>query len=277
MKTTTTRHLHGMPPPPCYQPPRSLARMPMHHQFHQHPPQTSTLSILAMKVYAGVTIFYWYWLVLGAVGQANGWPGIPHWLPPNPTFPPSDAELQTLLDDSSHFLYLSDVLNPTTNSNNILPVVPAWRLAFFNTVEAWVIAFLPLLWKDQRRWPRPVLFLYWSIRMCLFDKCLFGTLSLDYRIHQTAAAPERNALCYCDPRKESARVWCTGGLLQCCSAVWFEYYHSRQRQHGHDRIASISRNVVVGGGTRRPIHFGVRVRLGHFFHLSTHAVGTSSE
>jgi hypothetical protein len=132
----------------------------------------STSSILSIKLYAAVTIFYWYWLVLGAVGQVNEWPGIPHWLPSTPTFPPTDAELQSLLEDSYHFLYLNDVLlkntnDPITELASQQHVVPAWRLAWFNTVEAWMFAWLPLLWKDARRWPRPILFLYWSVG-CLF-------------------------------------------------------------------------------------------------------------
>jgi hypothetical protein len=47
--------------------------------------------------------------------------------------------------------------------NTDAPHVIPPRLAIFNLVEAWVFAYLPALWADPRRLPRPVLLGSWLI------------------------------------------------------------------------------------------------------------------
>ena len=125
------------------------------------PPSPSPLSLLPLPLlfYGTISVVYWYWMILGAWAASQGWPGIPEWLPLHPGFPPSDVDLQPVLDDAPHFFYLSELLG-----NEDAPYVQPVRLAVFNLAEAWIWTFLPLLWTDPQRvrpfWILPVL---WAI------------------------------------------------------------------------------------------------------------------
>ena len=111
-----------------------------------------------VALFGTVGFFYWYWLVLGALIATNGGPGIPDFLPLSPGWPPSEEDLKPVLEDSQHFFYLSELLGKT-DTVYVQPV----RLAAFNLVEAWMVAFLPALWKDPKRLPRPVLLVLWAL------------------------------------------------------------------------------------------------------------------
>lgn len=105
-----------------------------------------------------VGFLYWYWMVFGAAAAANGLPGVPDFLPMTPGWPPSQEDLQGPLDDAFHFFYLSELLGKTD-----APFAPPTRLAVYNVAEAWIFSMLPLLWKDSRRLPRPILLGLWAI------------------------------------------------------------------------------------------------------------------
>uniref|UniRef100_A0A7S1D6D4 EXPERA domain-containing protein n=1 Tax=Cyclophora tenuis TaxID=216820 RepID=A0A7S1D6D4_CYCTE len=105
-----------------------------------------------------IGFLYWYWMVFGAAAASNGLPGIPDFLPMTPGWPPSQEDLQGPLDDAYHFFYLSEFLGKTD-----APFAPPTRLAVYNVAEAWIFAMLPLLWKDSKRLPRPVLLGLWAI------------------------------------------------------------------------------------------------------------------
>ena len=93
-----------------------------------------------------ISFFYWYWLVLGALAVSQGMPFVPDWIPLTPGWPPMDADLEPVLADSQNFFYLSTLLQ-----NPDAPYVQPVRLAAFNVAEAWIFAFLPLLWADGKR------------------------------------------------------------------------------------------------------------------------------
>jgi hypothetical protein len=76
-------------------------------------------------------------MVFSSFAAAQGWPGVPDILPLHPGWPPSDADLQPVLEDSFHFFYLSDLIG-----NEDAPYVQPIRLAAFNVAEAWIFAFL---------------------------------------------------------------------------------------------------------------------------------------
>ncbi|KAL7571425.1 hypothetical protein ACA910_019185 [Epithemia clementina (nom. ined.)] len=103
-------------------------------------------------LFGTVSFLYWYWMVLGSWAASQGLPGIPDWLPMHPGWPPSEADLQPVLDDAPHFFYLSELLGKAAEA---APPVQPVRLAAFNIPEAWVFAFLPLLWTDAQKWQRP--------------------------------------------------------------------------------------------------------------------------
>ena len=117
-----------------------------------------TIGLATSGLYGMVGFLYWYWLVLGALVVSVGLPGVPSFIPMSPGWPPSPQDLQPVLEDSSHFFYLADLLQKPD-----LPDVQPLRLALFNIAEAWIFAFLPALWKDRRRLPRPILLILWLV------------------------------------------------------------------------------------------------------------------
>jgi hypothetical protein len=82
----------------------------------------------------------------------------PDSLPLVPGWPPSDADLAPVLEDSRHFFYLSELLG-----SEDLPYVSSVRLAAFNAAEAWIFAFLPALWTDPKRLNKWVLLTLWAV------------------------------------------------------------------------------------------------------------------
>lgn len=115
-------------------------------------------SLSKLVLFGGIGFLYWYWMVLGALVASQGLPGIPAFLPLTPGWPPSMEDLQPALDDSAHFFYLADWLGKTD-----VPSVQPVRLALFNVAESWIFAFLPALWKDPYRLPRPILLPLWLV------------------------------------------------------------------------------------------------------------------
>lgn len=111
---------------------------------------------LTLATLSSVAFFYWYWLVLGAAASSNGLP-VPDFIPMVPGWPPSPEDLQGPLDDAPHFFYLSELLD-----NPDAPFAPPARLALYNVAEAWIFAYLPALWKDPKRLPRPALLGLWA-------------------------------------------------------------------------------------------------------------------
>ena len=109
-----------------------------------------------------VSTLYWYWIVLAAAAVANDWPGattlIPGGIPLVPGWPPSEHDLQPVIEDSYHFFYLSELLR-----NEAAPQVNPIRLAAFNIDEAWIFGYLIALWKDPKRLPRPALLGLWLL------------------------------------------------------------------------------------------------------------------
>lgn len=97
----------------------------------------------------------------------NNGPFIPEGLPLTPGWPPSETDLAPVLEDSTHFFYIADVLNALKGgvgdgvTGNEMAVPPPLRLALFNLAEAWMFAFLPLLLRDRRRLPLLVIFTMW--------------------------------------------------------------------------------------------------------------------
>ena len=126
------------------------------HGITTPPPKTSP-SIPKFVLFTSIGILYWYLMVFAAAAAANGLP-VPDFIPLVPGWPPSDADLQPVIEDSYHFFYLSELLQ-----NVDAPYVSPPRLAVFNVVEAWIFGLLPLLWRDPKRLPRPLLLLGWSI------------------------------------------------------------------------------------------------------------------
>lgn len=110
-----------------------------------------------LALFGGVGFLYWYWMVLGAYAASEGLPGIPPFLPLTPGWPPSMEDLQPALEDSAHFFYLADLLQTDA------PPVQPLRLALFNFAEAWIFAYLPALWSDPKRLPRPLLLVLWLV------------------------------------------------------------------------------------------------------------------
>jgi hypothetical protein len=102
---------------------------------------------------------YWYLLVFGAAAAAGGLP-VPEWLPLTPGWPPSEADLAPVLEDSANFFYIPDALaalgGPPADAT-----LPALRIGLFNLAEAWVFALLPLLLEDRRRLPLWVVLPTW--------------------------------------------------------------------------------------------------------------------
>jgi hypothetical protein len=106
-----------------------------------------------------ISSLYWYWMVLAAAAVANDWLGsalVPDFVPLVPGWPPSDQDLQPVIEDSFHFFYLSELLH-----NQDAPEVNPIRLAAFNIDEAWIFAYLIALWRDPKRLPRPILLISW--------------------------------------------------------------------------------------------------------------------
>jgi hypothetical protein len=119
---------------------------------------TTTTNWTHFGLFAGISILYWYLLVFGAAAKVNGLP-VPDFIPMDtPGWPATQDDFQPLLDDSYHFLYLSELFQ-----NNDAPYVIPPRLSVFNIVEAWIVAVLPVLWKDPKRLPRPVLLASWLL------------------------------------------------------------------------------------------------------------------
>lgn len=113
----------------------------------------------AVGLLASVSFLYWYYMVLASAAVANEWPlGVPDFIPLVPGWPPSDQDLQPVLEDSFHFFYLSELLQ-----NADAPSVNPIRLAAFNVDEAWIFVYLIALWKDPKRLPRPVLLGLWLL------------------------------------------------------------------------------------------------------------------
>jgi hypothetical protein len=109
-------------------------------------------------LFAGISVLYWYLLVFGAAAKVNGLP-VPDFIPMDtPGRPATQEDFQPLIDDSYHFFYLSELLQ-----NKDAPYVIPPRLSVFNFVEAWIVAVLPVLWKDPKRLPRPLLLGSWLI------------------------------------------------------------------------------------------------------------------
>jgi len=122
---------------------------------------STTLSTRNPIVLTGLGIIaflYWYWLVFGAAAKANGLPFIPDFLPMVPGWPPTEQDLQGPLEDFPHFFYLSELIG-----NTDAPYAPPTRLAVYNVAEAWIFGYLPALWKDPWRLPRPILLALWAI------------------------------------------------------------------------------------------------------------------
>ena len=107
--------------------------------------------------YCIIAALYWYFMVFGAAAASYGLP-VPDFIPLIPGWPANDADFQDVIEDSYHFFYLSELLQ-----NQDAPYVSPPRLAVFNLVEAWVFAFLPVLWKDPKRLPRPALLSSWAL------------------------------------------------------------------------------------------------------------------
>ncbi|CAB9513290.1 expressed unknown protein [Seminavis robusta] len=105
-----------------------------------------------------ISFLYWYWMVLAAAAVANDWPAVPDFIPLVPGWPPSDQDLQPVMEDAFHFFYLSELLQ-----NSDAPAVNPLRLAAFNIDEAWIFAYLIPLWNDPKRLPRPVLLGLWML------------------------------------------------------------------------------------------------------------------
>lgn len=109
-------------------------------------------------LFFSVGFFYWYLMVFGAAAQANGLP-VPAFIPMTPGWPAGDADFASVIEDSYHFFYLSELLG-----NADAPYVIPPRLAIFNIVEAWIFAMLPALWMDtRRRIARPALVGSWLL------------------------------------------------------------------------------------------------------------------
>jgi len=121
----------------------------------------AAINWLAVLFLGTISSLYWYWMVLAAAAVANEWPGsawVPDAIPLVPGWPPSETDLQPVIEDSFHFFYLSELLQ-----NSEAPVVNPLRLAAFNVDEAWIFAYLIALWKDPQRLPRPILLGLWLI------------------------------------------------------------------------------------------------------------------
>ncbi len=124
---------------------------------------------------SAIACFYWYLLVFGAAAATNGLP-VPSFIPMVPGWPPSDAELVPVIEDSIHFFYISDALNAFSGADSsgsaVSEQLPQLRLAFFNFAEAWVFSFLPLLLADKKRLPLPVVLGTWSMALLLTNAFL---------------------------------------------------------------------------------------------------------
>lgn len=112
---------------------------------------------LKVGLYETVAILYWYLMVLGSLVASKDLP-VPEWLPLIPGWPPSDADLKPVLEDSQHFFYLSELLGKED-----APYVNPVRLAAFNFPEAWIFGMLPVLWKDPRRLNKWALLTTWAL------------------------------------------------------------------------------------------------------------------
>jgi hypothetical protein len=135
---------------------RSISSLSMANSKEEN--SLSTTNWTNFGLFAGVSVLYWYLMVFGAAAKVNGLP-VPDFIPMDiPGWPATQEDLQPVIDDSYHFFYLSELLH-----NKDAPYVIPPRLAVFNFVEAWIFALLPVLWKDPKRLPRPLLLGSWLI------------------------------------------------------------------------------------------------------------------
>ena len=107
-----------------------------------------------------ISFSYWYLLVFGAAAASNGLP-VPDFIPMVPAWPPTDADLVPVVEDSTHFFYISDLQNYIQDGKTGSEDLPQLRLAFFNIAEAWVFSFLPLLLVDKKKLPLPAILFAW--------------------------------------------------------------------------------------------------------------------
>lgn len=164
-----------------------LSRFPLYatpsNSEPESPTPPPTLSPLFL-LFTAVSLAYWYLLVFGAYFDSIGFP-IPSSLPLIPGWPPSDSDLAPAIEDSLHFFYISDLLTnlgvhggDSTIGSAPSPPPPALRLAFFNTAEAWVFSFLPLLVSDKKRLPLPAVVGTWLGALGLTNAFLFPYLAV---------------------------------------------------------------------------------------------------
>jgi hypothetical protein len=99
--------------------------------------------------FAAIGAAYWYLLVLGAAAASVGLP-VPDWLPLVPGWPPTEADLAPVYEDSANFFYLPNLLAQLGLGPPAADDLPVLRLSLFNLAEAWVFAFLPMMLADRR-------------------------------------------------------------------------------------------------------------------------------
>lgn len=99
--------------------------------------------------FAAIGAAYWYLLVLGAAAASVGLP-VPDWLPLVPGWPPTEADLAPVYEDSANFFYLPNLLALLGLGPPAADDLPVLRLSLFNLAEAWVFAFLPMMLADRR-------------------------------------------------------------------------------------------------------------------------------
>jgi hypothetical protein len=194
---------------------------------------TTSPSIPKFLFFASIGILYWYLMVFASAAASNGI-YVPDFIPLVPGWPPSDADLAPVLEDSNHFFYLSELLK-----NADAPYVNPARLAVFNIVEAWIFGLLPLLWRDPKRLPRPVLLLGWSILgINLTNAFLAPYLATSELIAPTTATEVANAASHGKNRIVSAIfgliVWMvvTNALYQSVVVAnahdWYNFFQLAQ-------------------------------------------------
>lgn len=139
------------------------------NQEDNPPPPLNLPQIPPVAILITASVAYWYFLVFGAAAHENGlW--VPDFIPLVPGWPPSDADLAPVIEDSVHFFYISDALGVLSSPGAEVvgdavgqtpPPPPPLRLAFFNLAEAWVFLFLPVLLTDRKRLPVPIVIGMW--------------------------------------------------------------------------------------------------------------------